>query len=101
MRIFEVRAPDGRILRHHHGSLEDAKKAVLPGYFVTGEVLGASADMSGGFIDRCGPGDESFMQVLLESRGEELLAWLATKGILPKSNTEIDIRSFTDASKQR
>jgi hypothetical protein len=83
MKVFEVRTPDGRLVRHHHGSLEEAKKAVIAGYLVTGEVLGASADMTGGFLDPCGPGSESLMKTLLDARGDELLAWLASKRIGP------------------
>jgi hypothetical protein len=97
MKLFEVRAPDGRALRQPHESLEAARAAVIAGYAVTGEVLGASADGAGGFVDPVGLGTQSFMATLLASRGDELLAWLKERGIPPDVVTmkcEIDTTAF-------
>jgi hypothetical protein len=81
MKLFEVLTPDGRVIRHRHESLDEAKRAILKGYEITGEVLGASADGLGGLVDPIGPGTTSIMETLLESRGEVLLGWLAKRGI--------------------
>jgi hypothetical protein len=81
MKTFEITTPDGRIIRHRHQSLEEAQKAILRGYEITGEVLGASADGLGGLVDPVGPGTVSIMETLLESRGDVLLGWLAKRGI--------------------
>jgi hypothetical protein len=48
-KIFEVRCPDGRLVRHWHGSLEALQRALLPGYTVAGWVLGADREGKGGF----------------------------------------------------
>jgi hypothetical protein len=79
MKLFEVATPDGRVIRHRHESIEEAQKAILPGYAITGEVLGASADGVGGLVDPIGPGTTSIMETLLEARGDELLGWLAKR----------------------
>ena len=81
MKLFEVLTPDGRVIRHRHASLEEAKAAILKGYEITGEVLGASADGVGGLVDPIGPGTTSIMETLLEARGDVLLGWLAKRGI--------------------
>ena len=75
MKFFEVKAPDGRLIRHPHASLEAARKAVIAGYEITGEVLGADANGMGGFLDPIG--GPSLMAVLLEKHGGELRRWLA------------------------
>jgi hypothetical protein len=74
VKTFEIKAPDGRIIRHRHESLEAAQKAVVAPYTVAGEVLGASADGSGGFLDPVG--GPSLMATLLEKHPGELRAWL-------------------------
>lgn len=81
MKLFEVSTPDGRVIRHRHESLDEARNAILKGYEITGEVLGASADGLGGLVDPIGPGTTSIMETLLESRGDVLLGWLAKRGI--------------------
>lgn len=76
-RTFEIQAPDGRIIRQQHASLEHARAAVtVPGYGIVGEVLGASTDGKGGWVDPVGPGAVSLMGKLLEAHGPELLEWL-------------------------
>ena len=85
-KLFEIECPDGRVIRHRHASLEEARKALLDGYKVCGEVLGASTDDKGGLVMPIGPGTTSIMKTLLEAHGGELLAWLKKHGI--EANTE-------------
>jgi hypothetical protein len=80
-KLFEIECPDGRVIRHRHASLEEAKKALQDGYKVCGEVLGASTDDKGGLVMPIGPGTTSVMQTLLEAHGNELLDWLSEHGI--------------------
>lgn len=80
-KLFEIETPDGRVIRRRHESVDAAKKGLLDGYKVTGEVLGASVDDKGGFVDPIGHGTKSIMQTLLDARGNELLAWLKKHGI--------------------
>jgi hypothetical protein len=47
-RWFEVRTPDGRVIRHRAASLDALQGALLKGYTVTAEVFGASAIGFGG-----------------------------------------------------
>jgi hypothetical protein len=88
-KLFEVETPDLRTIRHRHESLEAAKKALLPGYTLKGEVLGASANDKGGFTDPTEPGTKSIMETLLETRGDVLMKWLADHGFKPAQNEEI------------
>lgn len=74
MKLFEIKAPDGRILRQRHESLVTLQAQLQPGYDVVGEVLGASHDDLGGLVQPIG--GPSLMQVLLDAHGDELLAWL-------------------------
>jgi hypothetical protein len=82
-RLFETVCPDGRKVRHRHHSLEALQKVLLPGYSVVGQVFGANADDTGGFVASIGPGGKSSMAGLLQAHGDELLAWLARHGIGP------------------
>jgi hypothetical protein len=72
---LEIRAPDGRTLRQFHRSIDSARAALSPGYEVTGEVI------SGNIVSPIGPGARSVMRSLLESQGDELIAFLAERGI--------------------
>ena len=74
MKLFEIRAPDGRLMRQRHESLAEVQASLLPGYQVTGTIIGASSANSGGWVDPIdGP---SIMAQLLDAHGEELVAWL-------------------------
>lgn len=84
MKLFEIRTPDGRHIRHQHESIEAARKALQSGYEVTGEVIGAHGDHYGGLVQPIGDGAKSIFAALLEHSGEELAAWLATHGFEPK-----------------
>jgi hypothetical protein len=61
---------------------------LLPNYTITAEVFGASGDGQGGFAASIGPGAKSIMASLLESHGDELVAFLAERGIIPSNNGE-------------
>lgn len=82
MRTFEVKTPDGRHIRHLAASPDDAKKGLVFGYEVVGEVLGAKPDGSGGVVSSM-TGERTLMGDLLDRHGDELLAWLASSGIVP------------------
>jgi hypothetical protein len=78
MKLFEIRTPDGRTMRQQHPSLEQVQGSLLAGYQVTGTVIGAASDNSGGWVDPIeGP---SIMAQLLEAHGDELCEWLRTNG---------------------
>ena len=79
---LEIRAPDGRVIRQFHKSVDAARKALQPGYTVTGEVI------SGNIVSPFGPGARSFMTSLLDASGGELRAFLETHGLRPVARDE-------------
>ena len=58
MKVY-VRSPDGRILPHETQDADGLKAALLPGYEIVKSPMGT----------------------MLEENGDELLAWLAERGI--------------------
>ncbi len=84
MKLFEIKTPDGRYIRHEHENIAAARKALLPGYDVTGEVIGAHSDHYGGFVQPIGDGAKSLLAALLAHGGDEMKAWLAHQGFEPK-----------------
>jgi hypothetical protein len=70
---LEIRAPDGRTLRQFHKSVESARRALQPGYEITGEVI------SGTIVSPIG---RPFMKALLESEGDVLMEFLEARGIV-------------------
>jgi hypothetical protein len=78
-RLFEVVCPDGRKVRHRHESAGALQKVLLPGYRVVAEVFGAGVDDKGGMIEPIG---QSTMKTLLAAHGDELVAFLAERGII-------------------
>jgi hypothetical protein len=80
---LEIRAPDGRVLRQFHRSVDTAQKALQAGYEVIGEVIGS------GVVSPVGPGTRSFMKALLESQGSELLEFLEVHGIVGSDKTVV------------
>jgi len=78
---FEVRTPDGRLVRHRAVSLDALRKSLLPNYVCVAEVFGASDQGLGGFAVSISPGAKSTMSGLLAAHGDELLAWLAGHGV--------------------
>jgi hypothetical protein len=77
-RLFEVVCPDGRKVRHRHESAGALQKALTPGYRVVAEVFGAGIDDKGGMIEPIG---QSTMKTLLAAHGDELVAFLAERGV--------------------
>jgi hypothetical protein len=77
-RLFEVTTPDGRVVRHRHESAGALQKALQPGYRVVAEVFGAGNDDRGGLVEPIG---QSTMKTLLAAHGDELMAFLAERGI--------------------
>jgi hypothetical protein len=77
-RVFEVRTPDDRVVRHRHESAGALQKVLTPGYRVVAEVFGAGIDDKGGMIEPIG---QSTMKTLLAAHGDELVAFLAERGI--------------------
>ena len=74
MKLFEIKAPDGRILRQEHASLESLKAALMAGYVVTGTVFGAASDGTGGMVEKIG--GPSLMKTLIDTHGDDLMAYL-------------------------
>jgi hypothetical protein len=73
---LEIRAPDGRVLRQFHKSVDAAREVLQSGYEVIGEVIGS------GVVSPVGPGARSFMRALLDAGGGELLEFLEAHGIV-------------------
>jgi hypothetical protein len=78
-RLFEVEAPNGRLVRHRHASADALQKVLLPGNRVIAEVFGAGIDDKGGMVEPLG---QSTMKTLLATHGDELIAFLAERGIV-------------------
>jgi hypothetical protein len=77
---FEISCPDGRKIRRRGASLESVQVGLQQGYRVVGRVFGANEDGTGGIVSS--PGAPSMLKALLESQGDELLAFLADHGIV-------------------
>jgi hypothetical protein len=91
---LEIRAPDGRVLRQFHRSVETARAALQSGYEITGQVI------SGNTVSPVGPGARSFMRALLDAHGDELEAWLAERGIVGSDKTVVVLPSNNRESMQ-
>jgi hypothetical protein len=76
---FAVSCPDGRAVRHRHSSMDALQKELQPGYRAIGQVFGHNEDGTGGFVST--PGAPSMMKALLEANGDDLIAFLAERGI--------------------
>jgi hypothetical protein len=74
MKAFEVRTPDGRLIRHLGVTIEALRASLAPNYAVTGEVFGGDVEGRGGYVVPLG--GKSLLAVLLEAHGEELKTWL-------------------------
>jgi hypothetical protein len=77
-RLFEVTTPDNRVVRHRYASADGLQKILQPGYRVAAEVFGAGIDGKGGLVEPIG---QSTMKTLLAAHGDELMAFLAVRGI--------------------
>jgi hypothetical protein len=74
VKVFEVRTPDRRSIRHSALSLAALKAALQPGYEPVAEVYGADAEMKNGWSVPFG--GQTLMGALLEAHGDEMKAWL-------------------------
>jgi hypothetical protein len=77
-RLFEVATHDNRRVRHRYASADGLQKMLQPGYKVVAEVFGAGIDGNGGMVEPLG---HSTMKTLLAVHGDELIAFLAERGI--------------------
>jgi hypothetical protein len=73
---LEIRAPDGRVIKQSHRSIDSARAALSPGYEVVGQVIGS------GVVSPIGPGARSFMEALLDAHGDVLMEWLEARGVV-------------------
>jgi hypothetical protein len=80
-RWFEITTPDGRVLRHRAVSFAELEGSLLKGYRVSAEVFGASATGTGGVAAGIGSDVPSIMAGLLAAHGDEIVAYLAARGI--------------------
>jgi hypothetical protein len=78
-RLFEVSTPDNRVVRHRHATADSLQKMLQPNYRVVAEVFGAGIDGKGGLVEPIG---QSTMKTLLTVHGDELIAFLAERGIV-------------------
>ena len=89
-KVFEIICPDGvRRVRHRGASQEDMRRRLQPGYSIAGEVFGANADDTGGFVSV--PGAPSMLKALLEANGDDLIAFLAERGIISSDKQTVVI----------
>jgi hypothetical protein len=89
-KLFAVKCPDGRVVRHRHHSLEALRRELQPGYRAIGQVFGANEDDTGGFVaDR----HNDMMQAMLDAYGDTLLAWLTERGIVGADKTVVVLPS--------
>jgi hypothetical protein len=84
---LEIRAPDGRVLKQWHKSVDAARAALQSGYEITGQVI------SGNTVSPVGPGAFSFMKALLTAHGDELMEWLAERGVVGADKTVVVLPS--------
>jgi hypothetical protein len=96
-RLFLVKTPNNGQIRHKARTVESLRSKLLPGYRVAGEIFGADDTGAGGVVAAIEPTGPSIMQGLLLAHGDELMAYLAARGIgsdkqpvivLPKNGRE-------------
>jgi hypothetical protein len=83
-KVFAIKCPDGRVVRHRGASQEDVRRRLQPGYIMVGQVHGADADGNGGIIPRPG-----FLTAMLEAYEGELIEWLEARGIVGSDKTVV------------
>jgi hypothetical protein len=81
-KLFEVVCPDGRKVRHRGASQEDVRRRLQIGYTIAGEIFGADDAGEGGVVAAIEPTGPSIMAGLLAAHGDELMAYLAARGIV-------------------
>jgi hypothetical protein len=81
-RLFLVKTPHNlHQVRHKARTVEELRARLLPGYSVEGEIFGANDAGEGGVVAAIEPTGPSIMAGLLAAHGDELLAFLAERGI--------------------
>jgi hypothetical protein len=95
IRLFLVNTPHHlHQVRHKARTVEVLRSRLLPGYTIEGEIFGANDAGEGGVVAAIEPTGPSIMAGLLAAFGDELLAFLAERGItgsvivLPSNNRE-------------
>jgi hypothetical protein len=82
-RLFLVNTPHNlHQVRHKARTIEALRSRLLPGYAIAGEVFGANDAGEGGVVAAIEPSGPSIMAGLLAAHGDELLAFLAERGII-------------------
>ncbi len=76
-------------IRHRAVSIEALRAKLLPGYVVAGEVFGSDDKGAGGVVAAIEPTGPSIMEGLLLAHGDELMAYLAARGILGSDKTVV------------
>jgi len=85
MKMFDVEAPDGRIVRLPAESIEALKPQLAAGYTIVAEAFGVRKDGAGGYSIPLG--GKSLLAILIEAHGDDLLAFLKEKGFEPHWGT--------------
>jgi hypothetical protein len=82
-RLFLVNTPHNlHQVRHKARTIESLRSRLLPGYTIAGEIFGANDAGEGGVVAAIEPTGPSIMAGLLLAHGDELLAFLAERGII-------------------
>lgn len=79
MRTFEIRSPDGRLIRQDHKTLAELKAKLVRGYEVVSEIVGKDEIANGIALKPPLPDDlESYALIpaLMTRYGDQVLAWL-------------------------
>lgn len=63
-KVFEVKAPDGRTVRHRAADAEALQRALRDGYSVIAQIYGAADDGTGGFSIASGTSREAVLEAL-------------------------------------
>jgi hypothetical protein len=95
-RLFLVNTPHHlHQVRHKACSIEALRSRLLPGYTIQGEIFGANDAGEGGVVAAIEPTGPSIMAGLLQAHGDELIKFLAERGIgapvviLPPNSREV------------
>jgi hypothetical protein len=82
-RLFLVSTPHNlHHVRHKARTIEALRARLLPGYNVQGEIFGANDAGEGGVVAAISPTGPSIMAGLLQAFGDELITFLAERGIV-------------------
>jgi hypothetical protein len=82
-RLFQVSTPHNlHYVRHKASSVEVLRARLLPGYTIHGEIFGANDAGEGGVVAAIEPKCPSIMAGLLAAFGDELITYLAKRGIV-------------------